>query len=214
MEKRAHNFKDLTGSIFTRLTVIKINGKQGEHIMWECQCICGKIKYVLGIHLRSHKVKSCGCWKSDNTTKRNTRHNKRHTREYNIWNVMKQRCYNPKIKSYPNYGGRGVVMCDRWRGDNGFINFLEDMGKCPSLLHSLDRIDFNGIYEPSNCRWATSSEQTRNTRKNVWYEHNGNRMITTDWAIKFKVNRESLRGYIKRNGFEAAYKHYMSKLST
>lgn len=105
--------------------------------------------------------------------------------EYASWASMKQRCLNPRCKAYKNYGGRGVSICERWMK---FENFLADMGRKPTPQHSMERIINNGNYEPSNCKWATKSEQVNNTRRNVFIEHNGETKTATQWetSLGFK----------------------------
>lgn len=97
-------------------------------------------------------------------------HGLRNTREYKIWSDMRQRCQNPNRNDYARYGGRGIVVCDRW--NNSFMAFYEDMGIRPSNKHSIDRIDCDGDYEPSNCRWATTTQQSRNRKYfNIIYKN-------------------------------------------
>ncbi len=119
------------------------------------------------------------------------------SREYQAWYAMLKRCYNPKIKHYIHYGGRGIRVCERW---HKFENFLKDMGPRPSLnlfSYSLDRIDNDGNYEPSNCRWASPKQQGANRRTNVYLEFKGRKMIISEWAkyLGFKDSciRERLR---------------------
>lgn len=107
---------------------------------------------------------------------------------------IKDRCCNPSTKNYYNYGGRGVTICDRW--ESSFENFLEDMGRAPSLKHSIDRIDNNGNYEPSNCRWATQKEQLNNTRVNRRIEYNGKIKTITEWGQQSIVKLSAFRSRI------------------
>jgi hypothetical protein len=157
---------DLTNQIFTRLTAIRVIGKNkaGQYI-WLCRCECGTEKPVTATSLIERDAKSCGCLRIENRFKHG--HGTKKTRkgsEYSSWEHMRARCRNPKHKHYSYYGGRGIKVCERW---DSFINFLADMGSKPTKAHSLDRKDPNGNYEPSNCRWATRKEQALNQRRNA-----------------------------------------------
>ena len=159
--------KDLTGMTFDRLIVLNRDGYKGVVIAWKCRCTCGKETVVTGGSLTSGNTRSCGCIKREQTTEIFTKHgcagNRRaegRTREYRIWIAMKTRCSNPRQRSWANYGGRGIRVCKRWL--NSFAAFLGDMGPCPTGM-SIDRYpDKDGNYKPSNCRWATSSQQAFN----------------------------------------------------
>lgn len=111
--------------------------------------------------------------------------------EYNIWTLMKGRCLNVKNKRYPEWGGRGITVCDRWKND--FMAFYEDMGARPSISHSLDRINNDGNYDPENCRWATKMEQSNNRPRWVrLIEFRGESMTITQWAKKIGIGRKTL----------------------
>jgi hypothetical protein len=100
--------------------------------------------------------------------------------EWFVWQQMKQRCYNPKNSNWPNWGGRGITVCERWF--HSFENFYADMGSRPSPKFTVERIDNDGPYSPENCRWATRTEQARNGRKNVYLDFRGERLTLTEWA--------------------------------
>ena len=112
------------------------------------------------------------------------------TPEYNSWCAMKQRCYYKSNNRYDRYGGRGIVVCDRWK--TNFQNFLEDMGKRPSPKHSIDRINNDGNYEPSNCRWASNLEQSNN-RSNRIIDYNGLSLTIREWSSKLGISYKTLR---------------------
>lgn len=162
-----------------------------ESARWDCVCDCGTQRTLSGNSLRMKQTKSCGCWTKELIKKSRTKHGMNKTGEYISYWSMKRRCLDVKLADYHNYGGRGIKVCDRWL--TSFMNFFEDMGLRLTPLHSLDRIDVNGNYEKSNCRWATDAEQTRNTRANHWLEYCGGKMVITDWAIKLGVSVSTIK---------------------
>lgn len=155
---------DITGQTFGRLTVIRWISK--PIFSWVCRCACGKEVLVLGGNLRSGRQSSCGCLQKEFPNSRKHGESRMNiTAEYRSWSALSNRCSNPNNAAYKWYGAIGVKVCRRWRGKNGFINFLSDMGRKPSPKHSIDRYpNPYGNYEPSNCRWATAKQQRANQR--------------------------------------------------
>ena len=148
-----------------------------EDKKWECKCDCGNIVKVQSSGLGVNgKTRSCGCKNVEKFIERNTKHGMYKSSEYGIRKNMVNRCYNPKNKRYPNYGGRGIKVCDRWL--ESFENFYEDMGHRPSNKHSIDRIDNNGNYEPDNCRWADNIIQNRNKQDNLKVDYKNKKSFT------------------------------------
>jgi hypothetical protein len=118
------------------------------------------------------------------------------TKEYHAWEGMKARCYYEKDKNYKYYGGRGIIVCERWV--NSFDNFVSDMGEAPTKKHSIDRIDVDGNYEPTNCRWATMTVQIRNRRNSFKVSHNGETLTLKEWGerlgLKYKTINHRVNG--------------------
>lgn len=193
---------DITGKRFGRLVVISRAPRDGHgNDKWDCRCDCGKPTTVLGYSLRSGETKSCGCLSREITSKRATTHGLgTKAPEYEAWKGLSKRCANENTKCYNRYGGRGVTVCNRWRGVDGYPNFLSDMGKKPTAEHSLDRINNDGNYEPNNCRWATKAQQARNTGLRV-DNISGIKGVTWDklkckWQASISVNSKSIHlGY-------------------
>jgi len=163
-------FHHLAGVAFGRLTPVALGAPTDRgRTRWICRCSCGGAALVVtGDLIRGH-AQSCGCEKRELAAQRG-RENRKHghatkrfgrSPEYISWCAMHQRCSSPKTRSFEHYGGRGIKVCEHWKS---FEAFLEDVGPRPSLSHSIDRVEANGNYEPSNCRWATPSEQQTNKR--------------------------------------------------
>jgi len=184
---------DLAGQRFHRLTVISLVLEPGKQLRWLCSCECGATKVARPDHLINGRVKSCGCWRQD-FIRGNETHGEANTDEYSIWVGMIYRCQHVQFAGYHNYGGRGIRVCDRWRR---YEDFLEDMGRRPTKRHSLDRIDNNGNYEPGNVRWATRSQQMRNTRRSRNLTYNGKTMTVVEWAELLGWSDKLLEGRLR-----------------
>jgi hypothetical protein len=188
---------DLKGQKFGRLLVLEYNGKNKSNCnMWLCKCDCGNIVSVSRHELRCGDTKSCGCIKSEVASRRFFKHGKRYYNEYHTWLSMKNRCINKNSVGYSNYGGRGISVCEKWV--NSFEEFYNDMGPRPVGDYSIERINNDGNYEPSNCRWATSHEQSNNRRVTIFVEYNGIKLPLSDMCIMVGINYSCVQQRIKR----------------
>lgn len=203
------SFIDKTGERNGRLVVLCEASERttGGRIRWHCRCDCGNECIVTGMDMAPGRSQSCGCLQKEKTVAANksrkthghssglTADGKRkRSPEYNSWNSMQDRCLIEAMPNYHLYGGRGITICDRWLGSNGFINFLADMGTRP-IGQTLDRIDTNGNYEPSNCKWSTGSEQAKNRRK------------TPEYMARMKANLDAGRKNRRRSPPKKEYSH-------
>ena len=178
MARPKHRFVDLTGQVFTNLTVI-VPIKNAGSGLWRCRCECGKEMPVYGTVLLSGGKKSCGCNRSANIRKANSTHGLTNTAEYATWRDMRKRCRDPEFKSYHLYGGKGIKVCERW--DN-FENFLADMGPKPGPKYSIERLDGSKGYSPENCVWADWKTQARNRTNNHTLTFHGQTKTIMEWS--------------------------------
>lgn len=190
--------EDLSGLRSGRLLIVKFSHYEPKNRTnyWECMCDCGTIKVLPGTVVKKGKIVSCGCYLNDNIKLWNRTHGRSYTREYKSWTMMKARCSNPSNKDYHHYGGRGIRFCEGW---DKFVNFFNDMGPCPEGM-TLDRRDFNGNYEPNNCRWATWEQQHNNTRSNKFITYHNLTLTPTQWEKKLGVRPYQLTNYLRKGG--------------
>ena len=198
---------DLTNRRFGMLTVLKraedyVFKSGRKERMWQCQCDCGNILDVFGENLKNGNTTSCGCYKKEKMKKEKTTHGLSNDRLYSAYNHMKARCYNVNNKSYKDYGGRGIIICDEWLGDNGFDNFYNwaiSHGYSDEL--TIDRIEVNGNYEPNNCRWVDLVIQENNRTNNHLITYNNKTMTMAMWAKELNINYKTLANRICTYGW-------------
>lgn len=195
----------VSGTVFGKLTVVRPVEKfdsQGRRIgTSECICACGTVVQVLNSSLRNGNTKSCGCSRIESIRKRCMTHGdgNRNCRLWRIWSAMKQRCYRPRYQHFKDYGGRGIIVCDEWLHDySAFKEWACANGYDDTK--SIDRINPDLNYDPSNCRWATVAEQQRNKRTNKKISVNGISLCVSEWAMRLGVSASSLYQFAHRGG--------------
>lgn len=185
-------FLDLAGQRFEKLVALGIDEqrvrKNKKSQYWKCQCDCGRTTSVATSKLTHGEIKSCGCMRG------NKSHNMSDTRPHNIWMGMRSRCNNPNTKNYKYYVGKGITYCERWET---FEGFWEDMQEGYADHLTIDRIDSNGNYEKSNCRWATAGEQSRNRRNCIHLFFNGETKTVAELCDELGFNKKVLYARLK-----------------
>ena len=195
---------DLTGKKFGKLEVIGVHDTGSRKTYYVCQCDCGNIKVVRADALISGATKSCGCIKKEQdkiNLSANHKHKMSGTRIYETWQDMKRRCYNKQNARYDRYGGRGITVCEEWLNDfQSFYDWAINNGYSDDL--TIDRIDNDGNYEPSNCRWSTAKEQCNNRGSNINITiGNATKSLMCRCEI-FNVDYKKVYARYKRNGYE------------
>lgn len=179
------------------VTAIRETGKCSDgKAKWLFACDCGKEFEVSGSKVRGGEVHTCPSCSKERVRLARTKHGERQSVEYRTWTHIKSRCLNEKVPEFGHYGGRGITICERWI--DSFENFLADMGKRPAGRYSIDRIDVDGNYEPSNCRWANAQEQQNNKRNNRKIAINGSIKNMAQWADENGLRHETVFKRIKR----------------
>lgn len=192
-------FRDLTGQKFGRLTAISRADNRGKSCtMWRCRCDCGNEIITMRSSLVGGKTKSCGCLRVEDLVKRSTKHGMSNTRLYREWESMRDRCFREKCRDYPDYGGRGITVCDEWKDSfEHFRDWSLANGYQDNL--TIDRKDNDGPYSPDNCRLATLEEQANNKRNNLLITYCGKTQTLTKWAEEMGMKEKTLWQRLKRN---------------
>ncbi len=182
---------DMLGERRGKLLVIGRSDKRTKRgLYWICRCDCGNVIEAAGADIRVGDTTSCKCARNERTRLLKYSHGMEGTPTYRSWEDMKKRCYDPSRPYYRHYGGRGIVVCDSWK--NSFQNFFADMGERPVGL-TLDRVDNDGNYEPSNCRWATRKQQSNNTRRTHFVTVNGEARSLMQWSEQLGISYSSIK---------------------
>lgn len=204
----AAKYTILPGRKFGRLTVLE-EGPRWKYPSskplraYLCRCVCGREKLVTRNSLVTGHTRSCGCLNDETrraligtiATIHGEARTGKQTPEYRAWLSMRRRCLSPKATGYQRYGGRGITVCDRWT--SSFQNFLEDVGRKPGKQYSLERVNNDGPYSPENCKWATKSEQSANTRRSMRITFNGETLTLRQWAFRIGLPYNTLKSRIK-----------------
>lgn len=192
--------RDITGERFGRLIVLRFSHKRERKPYYICQCDCGNVVAVNGYNLIKGNTISCSCYHREvaaaGAKMHNTKHGMYGTRLYSIWKTMLKRCANRNHVSFANYGGRGISVCQEWRDFKNFMDWAKSNGYEDNL--TIDRIDANKNYCPSNCKWSTMVEQENNRRNNHYLEFNGETHTIAEWSRLCNVPYATIYARLKR----------------
>lgn len=186
---------DITGNRYGKLVVKMYLGRKHHSSYWRCLCDCGKEVDCYYGNLVRGTTTSCGCMRSEYAKMSRNCHGESTSRLYKEWSSMRNRCFNKNSRNYRLYGGRGIKVCDEWSAFWPFRNWAYSNGYADNL--SIDRIDPNGDYSPSNCRWIPMEKQAGNKRTNVFIEYNGEKKTIAEWSRVLGISRAMLQYRVK-----------------
>lgn len=202
MAERTVSRRVALGDRFGKLEVVSPAPAKRNGPRWNCRCDCGVEKIFASGRLLGGKQASCGCLRASRLAAKEAATERKllggkPSPEYGIWYMMMSRCHDPRCRRYADYGGRGIVVCDRWRygggGLSGFQCFTLDLGLRPSPFHLLERLRNDGPYSPENCCWATAIDQGNNKRNNLVLEHDGRCLTLAQWARETGLKGSTIR---------------------
>ncbi len=181
----------MAGRRYSSVTALcRVGTCSSRDAKWRFSCDCGQQFETSGYAVRSGRVTSCPKCSLKRSAIATTKHGKTNSPEFRTWTDIQTRCHNERSASHADYGGRGIVVCGRWRAS--FEDFLADMGPRPTPQHSIERIENDGNYEPGNCRWATRKEQANNKRNNLRIEIDGETKTLAQWADELGVSYSAM----------------------
>ena len=201
---------DRAGQRYGHLTVVKYDGHRNGRAYWLCQCDCGNQKVIAARDFASGTTKSCGCMQHAHGLRKYGDAEYRNPSLYRTWNTMKQRCENPNREKYSIYGGRGIKVCDEWQDPNAFIDWSLSNGYEKGL--QIDRIDNNGNYSPTNCRWVTGKENCRNRRSNVILTIDGVSKTVIEWCEETGLKHFTVYYWVRTKGKSYAEQRVCERL--
>lgn len=193
-------YKGIEGNKYGMLTAIRNTHKHYRNtksLLWEFRCDCGNTKEIIVSKVVKGEIRSCGCLHKISPAKT---HGESTSKLYGVWCTMKNRCYNPNVDMYHNYGARGITVCDEWL--HSYVNFRDWAYSHGYKEHlSIDRIDNNLGYSPSNCRWIPLSEQARNKRNTIYLTYNGETKRVQEWAEIVGISAHTITARVKDYGY-------------